>query len=231
MNSLHKYRWLLFDADGTLFDYDRAEDFALESAFRSFSLPFEVASAEAYRQINRQIWLDFENGQITAELLRVRRFERLFDRLALKADPAAFSQRYLLHLSQASDLMPGAEALIRQLAGRYHLGLITNGLHDVQRPRLARSPIADDFKLVAVSEEMGVAKPDPRFFDEVFASIGQPLKDSVLIIGDSLTSDIQGGINYGLDTCWFNPAGKPPDPNLPATYEIHRLEELVSLLL
>lgn len=229
------YQWLLFDADGTLFDYDRAEAKALEGTFRDFNLPFEPGHAGAYQKINHQIWLDFENGQITASALRVTRFERLF--VALQIAPgsasfaAEFSDRYLRNLAMASDLTNGAEKITRALKARYHLALITNGLKDVQRPRLAGSPIADCFEVVAISDEMGVAKPNPRYFRAVFDRIGQPERMNVLVIGDSLTSDIQGGINYGLDTCWYNPSGKAADAKLTPTYQITRLDELADLLL
>lgn len=230
MTSSGSYQWLLFDADGTLFDYDRAEASALEGAFQDFNLPFAPASASAYQTINHQIWIDFENGQITAEALRVQRFERLFEALQIQADAEAFSANYLHHLAQASDLIPGAESTLRTLHGRYHLGLITNGLKDVQRSRLARSVIQSYFEEVAISEELGAAKPDPRFFERVFANIGNPSKDTVLVIGDSLSSDIQGGINYGLDTCWFNPGGKPAPAGIAANYEIRQITQLLDLL-
>jgi 2-haloacid dehalogenase len=163
------------------------------------------------------------------------RFERLFAALRLLENAAgakadAFSARYLQNLAEASDLMVGAENIIRALKARYRLALITNGLKDVQRPRLARSAIAGYFEVVAISEEIGAAKPDPRYFDAVFALMGQPGREACLVIGDSLTSDIQGGLNYGLDTCWFNPVGKAGSPPLPVTYEIKQLEELLPLL-
>ncbi len=240
MNSSQSYRWLLFDADGTLFDYDRAEAKALEATFQNFGLPFSDEHSRAYQKINHQVWVDFENGQITSEALRVVRFERLFETLRLEGkgsdahdwaiNALEFSSRYLQNLSQASDLMEGAEKIILALKKHYRLGLITNGLKDVQRPRLARSAIADCFEVVAISEEIGAAKPDPRYFDAVFGLIGQPPRQTVLVIGDSLTSDIQGGLNYGLDTCWYNPAGKAGNPRPPVKFEIKHLEELIALL-
>jgi 2-haloacid dehalogenase len=225
-----KYEWLLFDADGTLFDYQRAEAKALEGAFGDFSLPFDDRSAQAYRTINHQVWVDFENGRITSTALRVVRFERLFAHLGVDTDAGQFSDRYLFHLAAGSDLISGAEEVIGVLKNRCRLGLITNGLKDVQRPRLARSAIATCFDVLAISEELGVAKPDPRYFDEVFARMGQPARESVLVIGDSLTSDILGGLNYGVDTCWYNPAGLPPNPEIPATFEIRQLTNLLDRL-
>ena len=230
MHTSKTYQWLLFDADGTLFDYDRAEEKALEGTFQDFQLFFTGDHAGSYQKINHQIWLDFENGLITAAELRVARFERLFAAISIQADALHFSQRYLQNLAMASDLIDGAEETIRRLKGHYHLGLITNGLKDVQRPRLACSAIAGYFDAVAISEELGAAKPDPLYFDLVFEMIGQPARKSVLVIGDSLSSDIQGGTNYGLDTCWFNPQGKPGRPELRVTYEIRRLEEIFQVL-
>ncbi len=224
------YQWLFFDADGTLFDYDLAEQKALQGAFRDFGLGFLPEWAERYREINRQIWIDFENGRITAGKLRTERFQRLFDSIQVEADAVLFSRRYLENLAGASDLIDGVEETLRGLHRRFRLALITNGLQDVQRPRLAGSPIRDFFDLVVISEEIGAAKPDPRFFDYAFQKIGSPPREAVLVIGDSLTSDIQGGINYGLDTCWVNPLGLPPDPHTQPTFEIRSLPELAPLI-
>ncbi len=225
-----RYEWLLFDADGTLFDYDLAENRALRGTFEALGLGYQPQYGEVYRQVNRQVWIDFEQGKISAEKLRVQRFALLFEAIGITADAKGFSDRYLAHLSQAGDLLPGVEEVLGRLHGRCKLAIITNGLKEVQRPRLESSPIAGLFDALAVSDELGVAKPDPRFFDAVFALIGGPPRERVLVIGDSLTSDIQGGNAYGLDTCWFNPQGKPADPRIPARYEIRALPQLLDLL-
>lgn len=230
MHPLKKYDWLFFDADGTLFNFDLAEAKALEGTFRDLNIPFEPGYARVYQEINRQVWLEFEQGQITSEALRIVRFQRLFDALSVTVDAEAFSRRYLVNLAMASDLLPGAAELIQRLRQSYHLALITNGLKDVQRPRLARSKISNAFDEVAISEEMGVAKPDPQYFAAVFERIGLADKARVLVIGDSLSSDIQGGVNFGLDTCWYNPQGQDGSQKIKATYEIQQLGDLVDLL-
>jgi len=222
------YTWLLFDADNTLFDYDTAEATALANSFQQFGLDFDQTTGAQYRTINAQIWHDYELGHITQQDLRAERFRRLFTAVNLAVDAEAFSRQYLVNLSQASHLLDGAEALLRRLAARYHIAIITNGIASVQRPRLAASPIHDLVEAFVISEEVGVAKPDPAIFDVAFARMGQPAKAEVLIIGDSLSSDMQGGLNYGIDTCWYNPAGKLA--SLPVTYEIRQLEELHSIL-
>lgn len=225
-----KYKWLLLDADGTLFDYDQAEATALKRTFEELGCAYQTEYAEVYRQINGQIWLEFEQGGITQERLRTRRFELLFEALKLECVPETFSSRYLSNLAEGIDLIEGAEEVLRALLGKIGLVMITNGLKDVQRPRFARSSIADCFTDFVISEEVGAAKPDPRIFDFAFDRMDHPRKEEVLIVGDSLSSDIQGGNNYGIDTCWFNPARKPHSADVNVKYEISRLYELLDLV-
>jgi YjjG family noncanonical pyrimidine nucleotidase len=222
------YQWLLFDADNTLFDFNLAEVKALESTFAEFSYPYNGRSGDIYRAINKQVWEQLEQGTISATDLRTVRFSRLFEAVGIQADTEPFSEAYLRHLGNCGDLIEGAESVIQQVSQRYRLGLITNGLADVQRPRLAASPLQPYFETVTISDEIGVAKPDPGIFDVTFEQMGYPEKTAVLIIGDSLSSDMQGGLNYGIDTCWYNPDNKPA--SLPVTYKIQRLDELYAIL-
>jgi 2-haloacid dehalogenase len=223
------YTWLLFDADNTLFDFDLAEVKALAYSFAEFGFPYDENTGQTYRTINKQIWHELEQGLITSSELRTARFARLFTAVHIHADPEPFSAAYLRHLSHCSDLLDGAETTIHQLSQQYQLAIITNGLSDVQRPRLAGSPLHPYFQHITISDEIGCAKPDPCIFDVAFAAIGHPAKQHVLMIGDSLTSDIHGGHNYGLDTCWYNPQGQPHN-GLPITYEIAHLTELLTIL-
>lgn len=224
------YTWLLFDADGTLFDYDRAEEKALLTTFRQLNIPYQPAYGSLYRRFNAEVWEAFEAGKISAERLRVERFARLLEAIEVHADALEFSTCYLLNLSHGTDLMPGAVETLQALKPVYRLALITNGLKDVQRPRLQRAGIAHFFEVIAISEEIGAAKPDPAFFDALFAQLGNPPREQALVIGDGLTSDIQGALQYGLDACWYNPRYLPPQPLYPARFEIHHLEELPALL-
>lgn len=225
-----KYKWLLLDADGTLFDYDLAEATALRQTFEELGCGYKARYADAYRQINGWIWLEFEQGRITQERLRTRRFELLFEHLELECDAETFSARYLSNLAKGTDLIGGVEEVLRALHGKVGLVMITNGLKDVQRPRFAQSLIAEYFADFLISEEVGAAKPSREIFDVAFARMGQPHKDEVLIVGDSLSSDIKGGNNYGIDTCWFNPAGKPRSLDVEVRYEIGDLCELLGIL-
>lgn len=223
------YTWLLFDADNTLFDFNLAELKALQNCFLEFGYPYNGRTGETYRTINQQIWQQLEQGEITPQALRTTRFSRLFAAIGIQAKPEPFSEAYLRHLANCGDLVQGAEATIRQLHKNYRLGLITNGLSDVQRPRLAASPLQASFETVTISDEVGSAKPDPGIFEAAFKAMGRPAKADVLLIGDSLSSDMQGGYDYQIDTCWFNPQAKPGN-GLPVTYEIQQLTELLTIL-
>lgn len=228
-----RYRWILFDADGTLFDFDTAERAAVAATFSDFDQPYEDGYAAIYSAVNRLTWAEFERGEIDQKTLRTRRFERLFAEIGVAADPRPYSERFLVNLADNSDLLAGAEELLRELHGKVNMLIITNGLAEVQRRRLSRSTIEHYFEHVIISEEVGSAKPDSGIFDHAFARMGSPDKRDGLIVGDSLTSDIRGGCNYGIDTCWFNPSGRarPGEANdLDIRHEITHLDEVARIV-
>jgi putative hydrolase of the HAD superfamily len=225
-----QYSWLLFDADCTLFDYEQAEAQALRETFEQSGHPYLASHLALYRPINQQLWLDLERGIVTPAALQVRRFELLLEALGIHDDAVAFGERYLQNLAGAWALMEGAEETLRTLHQTYRLVVVTNGLRDVQRPRLNASSIGKYFDDVVISEEIGVAKPSSGFFDVAFARMNHPDKRQVLLIGDSLSADIRGGIDYGLDTCWFNPQHLPRPNGLDIRYEISTLPQLIILL-
>jgi len=225
-----KYDWILFDADGTLFDYCKAQAAALENSFRQRGIPFSGEIVELYSGINEKIWSDFEKGRITSDLLRTKRFEILFREIGIESDTRSFSAGYLSALSERADLLDGAQDLLDSISGRIRMMLITNGLKDVQRARVANSSIGHHFEDLVISDETGFAKPDKGIFEAAFDRMGNPGRDRVLMVGDSLTSDIRGGNDYGIDTCWFNPSGRACDQDVRIDYEIARLEELRGII-
>ncbi|GJM42012.1 MAG: haloacid dehalogenase [Ardenticatenaceae bacterium] len=222
------YQWLLFDVDNTLLDFDKTEAMALETSFAQHEIPFPAEAKQRYHKINQIYWQRLERKEITPELLRIGRFQELFNELGIRFDAESFATSYLKQLGQQAPLVAGAETVLESLNGRFQLGIITNGLADVQHPRLEKSGLKQHFSPIIISQEIGVSKPNPGIFDAAFAQMNQPAKAEVLIIGDSLSSDMTGGINYGIDTCWFNPNGKRTD--LPITHEISQLNQLPHIL-
>lgn len=223
------YDWLLFDADDTLFDYQRAESAALRISFQQFALPFDESTLALYRMHNHSLWLALERGEITGEVLRRRRFQLLAGALQLDL-PFELSDAYVENLAAQAILNDGALDTLQALANHYQFTIITNGMSRVQRPRLAHSPIRPFISALVISEEVGFAKPAPEIFDAAFAQMNHPARERVLMIGDSLSSDIQGGISYRIDTCWYNPNQVAPPQNMNITREIHNLRELCEWL-
>jgi 2-haloacid dehalogenase len=224
------YPWLFFDADGTLFDYNRAEATAFRKAFDSLPFPFEESYLDTYQKINRDLWQALERHEITPAVLRLRRFELLLETLQLSGSADDLSVAYVEQLGYCTDLIDGAYEVLQTLSRSSHIAIVTNGLEAVQRSRLTHSTIHPFITELIISEEVGAAKPHPAFFDAAFARTGNPSKSDVLIIGDSLTSDIQGGINYGIDTCWYNPGGEVKLGGLSITCEIKNIQELLELI-
>lgn len=226
-----KYEIIIFDADETLFDFKKSEREAFKNTMLEFNIEYdENYHLKIYQDINTAIWKEFEDGLITQKKLKIERFKRLSDRLKSEFDEAAFAKSYMKHLSHASFLYDDSVSLVESLHKDYRLSIITNGLKDVQDNRIRKSIIGKYFEDVVISEEVLVSKPDPRIFEHALNNINHADKSKVLMVGDSLTSDIQGGINFGIDTCWFNPGKAPNKTAAKPTYEISNLMELKNIL-
>jgi len=227
------YDHLFFDADGTLFDFVAAEKWALSQVFLELGLPATDESIATYSRINNGIWLEFEQGLISMQELKTERFSRFFARHGVSGDPHRTARRYTEMLSRTYHLYPDTIEVLDALKERnIPMSLITNGIAAVQRGRLEATGTAHYFTVVAISEELGVQKPNPSYFTQtckMVTSAGFSMNNP-LVIGDSPTSDIRGGLDSGLDTCWINRFGMEPDPEIPATYEISSLYELLPLL-
>ncbi len=224
------YTWIIFDADGTLFDFQHAEAIALEKTPAQMGLQVTANFSDIYHAINDALWRSFEAGALRARDVRTERFKQLFERSNIASDSNVFSEAFLKNLIRESTFFEGAESLLARLKNRINLLLLTNGFADVQHARIARLGLGDAFDHVIISEEVGVAKPDRGIFEIAFERMGSPDKGNVLIVGDSLSSDIQGGGDYGIDTCWFNPDSCANTTNIEPTYEIRFLNEVTNLL-
>jgi 2-haloacid dehalogenase len=223
------YPWLWFDADNTLFDYNKAETTALLKSFQLFNLRFEERYMDSYRRINQDLWHSLERQEIKPEVLRVRRFELFLEDIKMTASVEQLAATYIEQLGLCFDLVDGAYEVLNTLHAKSKIAIVTNGLTAVQRSRLGLSPIKSFITELIISEEIGAAKPHTAFFDVAFERTGNPPKSDVLIIGDSLSSDMRGGVNYGIDTCWFNPLGAQCPADLKITYEIKHLRELLEI--
>ncbi len=226
-----RYTTLLFDADGTLFDYQKASWEALRRTLEQFSLPFSQELFHLYQEKNQALWALYELGKIQKAQLEIQRFAHFFEAAGMAgASPEEANEAYIGYLGQGAYLLPGVQELIEALKGSFGLYLVTNGLKQVQYSRLERSPLAHAFDGVFVSEETGYQKPQKGFFDYVFAHIPEQERARMLIIGDSLTSDIRGGNNAGIDTCWLNAGGAANTVGAVCTYEIQNLAQLCEIL-
>ena len=230
VNQMQKYRWIVFDADGTLFDYEHAELSALTRTFEHYGVRFDPEVHRLFTTINGRLWDEFELGMVSSQRLRVQRFEELIDALEVDVCPSSFSRDYLLNLGADSTLLPGAIEVVERLSEDCGLVLATNGIAEVQNSRFSASSIKPYFTSLVISDEINVAKPDPGFFSEVFRRIGNPERAEALMVGDGLSSDIAGGVGFGIDTVWFNPSGKPNDASVVPTYEVSALSEILDLV-
>lgn len=224
-----RYPTLLFDLDHTLLDSDESERLAYAHTMEAIGLANAGEHFDRYVTINREMWVAVEAGDLQPGEVRHRRFQRFVDELGIDADPHAMADAFVFGLSQFGELYDGAIEMLERVAESADMAMITNGLSMVQRTRIDRLAIGHLFSTVIISEEVGVTKPRREIFDRAFADLGDPTPSDVLMIGDSLTSDIAGGRNAGIDTCWYNPArhASPQDANdAGVTFEIAALEEI-----
>ena len=227
-----KYKVILFDADETLFDFKKAEKEAFKNTIIEFGVSYDESyHFNIYKEINTAIWKELEEGLITQEKLKTERFRRFIEKIEMDFNENDFATTYMKYLGEGSFLFEGAKELIEDLSDKYILSIVTNGLTAVQERRVKKSVIAKYFKDIVISEEVGISKPNPDIFEHAINNLGKFSKDEVLMIGDSLNSDIRGGINYNIDTCWYNPNNAENKTNLKPTYEMVDYKELRNLLL
>lgn len=221
--------FLFLDLDDTIFDFHKAERVALSRTIAGFGVEPTEDILDQYHQINKWHWQQLELGKITRERLLVERFGVLFRQLGHPVDPQACAQAYEENLSTGHWYLPGAEQALQSLRKRCKLYLISNGTARVQHGRMQSANLYQYFDGIFISQEIGINKPDKRYFDACFARVPGFAPEKSLVVGDSLTSDIQGGINAGVKTVWVNPAHQKADAIVP-DYEIegiHQLEELL----
>lgn len=221
---------VFLDIDDTLLDFRKAEALAIRHTFIELGVEPTDELIQLYSGINLSQWKLLEKGEITRAELLTRRFDILYSQIGLDISSQKTQSLYEENLSHGAYFLDGAEELLQALCGKYELYITSNGTAYVQSGRIKISGMAKYFKDIFISELVGFDKPSKAFFDACFAKIPGLEKDKSIVIGDSLTSDIQGGINAGIKTCWFNPHRAPKNPEIPADYEIHELSEIPALL-
>ena len=224
-----KYEWIMFDVDNTLLDYDAAEKLALKNTLQTFGIKWKDEILPYYQEINKILFKQLEKGEISSNTLRIKRFELLFYEFDITHDVSLFAEKYLNHFSNGSMLLPTVKKVIVKLYKSFKLIILTNGISDVQRTRINKSGIGHCFSELVISDEVGVSKPNKGIFEYAFVKMSNPEKNKVLIVGDSLSSDIKGGSTYGIDTCWYNPKNASTKDKI-YTYEIKDFSELESIV-
>ncbi len=229
MSVLKKYSTLLFDADNTLLDFNKAERFSIKQTCENFGISCSDEYAELYSKINLSMWKRHEKGEITREEIKLFRFMEFIKQIGADIDPKEMGRYYESTLCTRGDIFPGAKELCHSLKPHYNMYLVTNGLAKVQHSRLSKSGILPYFDKVFISEEYGSQKPEKLFFDRIFKEIPEKDKSRICIIGDSMSSDILGGINAGIDTCFFAPASA--SEAYTPTYRATSFEEILKIFI
>lgn len=224
-----RYDLLLADADGTLLDFEAAEHKALLSACEAVGLTVTEDGAARYKAINQQLWRAFERREVTQEALKVLRFSRFLDELGADADPNGMSDAFVRALSLQTDEIEGAYAFLGEASKRVPVVVVTNGIPFVQRGRFGSSRLSKFLSGYVISGEAGFAKPDPRMIEKAMEGRSMP-KARALMLGDEPNSDIAAANAFGIDSCWYNPAGRANETPHRQTFTIQRLSEALQWL-
>ena len=225
------YKFILFDLDHTLLDFDTAEDVALTQLLKEEGVVDIKAYKDYYVPMNKLLWKDLELKKITKKELVNTRFAKLFAYFGIEKDGLYLAERYQFYLAQQGQVFFGAMELLDSLIDRgYELYAATNGITTIQTGRMAQSGLAPYFNQVFVSEQLQTQKPDALFYEKIGQQIAGFSKEKTLMIGDSLTADIQGGNNAGIDTIWYNPHHLENPTQAQPTYEVHSYQDLLDCL-
>lgn len=218
--------WIFFDADETLFTFDSFS--GLQQMFQGYNVIFTAEDFQEYQLINKPLWVDYQNGVITALQLQHRRFSAWAERLHVP--PTELNDAFINTMAEICQPLPGALSLLNALQGKVKLAIITNGFTALQQKRLHRTGLDHHFDFLVISEEVGIAKPDARIFHYALAQANHPDRFRVLMVGDSAESDIAGGMNAGIATCWLNHRHEALPADIRPDWTVNSLSELEQLL-
>lgn len=226
------YKYLLWDIDGTVLDFLASEAYAIRTLFKKYNIgECSDEMLKLYSEINSKYWQMLERNELTKAEILVGRFCEFFEKIGVDVTIAEkFNLDYQLTLGDHIEFVDKAEDMLLWQKGKYTLVAVTNGTKIAQEKKLRLSGLDNVFDAIFISENVGVEKPNREYFDYVFEKLGVTDKSQVLIIGDSLTSDMKGGFVADIDTCWFNPSHKPNNSGISVTYEIDDLERIRDIL-
>lgn len=224
-----RYTTLLLDLDNTLLDFNKAEESAIIRVLKQFNLPYDNKTVKTYSEINASFWKRFEKGEIPKNAIFEGRFIKLLEVLGKSENTKSISEQYIINLSEGYFTVEGAIEILDYLKNKgYFLCAATNGFSITQHKRVKNSGLELYFDKVFISEDAGHQKPEREYFDFIIDNIPEKDRTKILLIGDSQSSDILGGINAGIDTCWYNPTKS--EKKYFSNYEIENLSELKSIL-
>ncbi len=226
MSILNQFSWILFDADDTLFHFDAFS--GLKQVFASFDILFSEQDYQEYQAVNKPLWTLYQQGSVSIEQLKEQRFVTWAQRL--NCSPLDLNNSFMTAMATVCQPIDGVLPLIHALKNKVKLGIITNGLNHLQEERLQNTGLNNYFDILVVSEQIGAAKPDRAIFEHALKLMNYPDPQNVLMVGDNPEADIQGGLNVGFSTCWFNQHQKECPPGIVPHYEVTSFYQLHELL-
>lgn len=221
-----KYQWVLFDADETLFSFNSY--LGLKAMLARYQINFSEQDYQDFQTINKPLWVAYQNNEITAQDIQTRRFAKLSEQTGV--EPLKLNQELMAEMALVSQPLAGVMETLNTLYGKVKMGIITNGFTELQQKRLDNTQTSHFFDIVVISEQIGAAKPDRQVFDYAFALMDEFDRTKVLMVGDTLASDILGGNNSGIDTCWLNTFNLENDTDIKPTYEIHSINQIIKIV-
>lgn len=225
-----KYKTILLDIDDTIVDFEKSEELAFYKTFSDNNIKVDEKVLNNYKIINKSYWEAFEKGEITKELLTIERFSKLAKIYSYDYISEKINNEYLSNLALSSVLFDGAYEFLQKISNDFKIHIITNGVSATQNKKIEKVKIAPFIDKVITSEEAGANKPSVKFFEYAFTALNLTDKNDVIVIGDSLTADIKGAVDFGLNSCWFNIKEKTNEKGFSPTYEVKSYDEILKIL-
>lgn len=224
-----KYKAILFDNDDTIMDFQACNRNAISLLLDEIGY-YHPDRYDQYEEINLKCWRALEKGEMNQDQVKYKRFKRFFEQYAIPGNPQAAAERFAELLGRQSILLPGTEETLRKISKKLPIVIVTNGIATIQKARFEHSPIKEIATSIIISEEVGIAKPDPNIFKIALDSVHVCAKDA-LMVGDGVESDVHGANNAGIDVCWVNPGKKVLPKGIHAEYEITDIIDCIGIAL